>query len=100
MGLMMRPVIIARMRLLNPARTTMATWTMRKSRRDPETSPDHQGKQEEDHDQIGTALNYVVRVGFRLLRRRAAKILRDHFPERPPRPIGRRREEVFPEVAG
>ena len=36
-GTVARPVIIARMRLLNPVRTTIATWTIRKSRRNAET---------------------------------------------------------------
>src|ERR1700746_2192366 len=36
-GKVARPVIMARMRLLNPARTTIAMWTMRKSRRNAET---------------------------------------------------------------
>ena len=34
---MARPVIIARMRLRNPARTTIPTWTTRNKTRNPET---------------------------------------------------------------
>jgi len=47
-----------------------------------EARPNHQWKQDEDYGQIRAALHYVVRVGLRFLRRRAAKIPRDHLPER------------------
>ncbi len=123
--------IIARMRLLNPARTTIAMWTMKKSSRNPETKKcsvradcrppstltaagNAESKAGDSARPVqitrGNRTKITVRYAARCSTlyetasassgRREAKMLRDHFPECPPRPVGRGRKQVVPEVAG
>ena len=52
--------------------------------------PDHQGEQNEDHEQVGEPLKHVVGPGFCFIRPLEAQMVRDYSRERPPREIGRR----------
>ena len=59
-----------------------------KSGRHRQARPDHQGKQNEDHEQVGEPLEHVIRPGFRRARPLEAQMAGDRRRERPPRKIG------------